>query len=206
MSDSQITFRMATLDDIDSLAELERASWPTELAATAEQISLRIRTFPVGQLVVENQTNIIGYSSAQRITEKFLIENTGNYSAITDGNRLVKSHFPDGVIYQLIGVSVSPESRGLNLGRKLVDRQIAYARSLPEITRILGFTRPAGYHRQSDIPMQEYVRKKKSDGIVFDAVLDFHLDAGAKIVSIHEGFRPNDIESCGYGVLIEYDC
>ena len=97
-----------------------------------------------------------------------------------------------------------PEYRGQLLGRQIVDRQLEFARSLPDVHRILGFTRPIHYHRHRDIPIERYVQRAGPDGNLIDPVLAFHVDAGAGIVSIHPGFRPDDHEACGYGVLIEY--
>ncbi|MCA9115733.1 MAG: hypothetical protein KDA79_11660, partial [Planctomycetaceae bacterium] len=163
---------------------------------------------------------VVACGSAQRITSGFLQENRSSYNAITDEDRFTASHTPDGEIWQLIGVAAAPEARGLKLGRKLVDQQLANARGTPGIRRIIGFTRPAGYHRHAGLPIDEYLQRvsaglnhrppsssripaEKADSL-HDAVLAFHLRAGARIVSVHPGFRPNDRDACGYGVLIEY--
>ena len=42
------------------------------------------------------------------------------------------------------------------------------------------------------------------DDLPADPVLAFHQQAGARIISVHEGFRPEDLEALGAGVLIEY--
>jgi hypothetical protein len=54
------------------------------------------------------------------------------------------------------------------------------------------------------MPIEEYVNLRNKTGRRSDPVLEFHLGSGASLISIHAGFRPEDVESLGYGVLIEY--
>jgi GNAT superfamily N-acetyltransferase len=153
--------------------------------------------------VAELGGRIIGSAGAQRVTQAFLTAHSDRYERATDGNAFAASHTPRGEIYQLIGVGVAPEFRGDRLGRQLVDRQIDFARLLPGIRRIMGFTRPAGYHRHRQLAIEDYVQLRGESGRLVDPILEFHLGAGATIVSIHPNFR-DDEDACGYGVLIEY--
>ena len=147
---------------------------------------------------------IVGTASAQRVTSEFLAAHSNGYDAVTDHNRFTQSHAEDGEVYQLIGVGVQPDFRGQRLGRLLVDHQIERARGTAGIQRIVGFTRPAHFARHADISMSDYVHLRNEKGVWLDVVLAFHLEAGAKIVSIHPEFRPQDVDSRGYGILIEY--
>lgn len=203
-TESQIVFRQAMLDDAPAMAAVDALSWPPALAVPEETVRARIRSYPQGQQVVLVDGELAGVSSAQRITESFLAAHSDSYDAVTDCDRFTASHDPAGEIYELVGVGVNPAFRGLNLGRRLVDRQIAFARSLPGVRRIVGFTRPAKYARQAELPIDAYLQQRKRNGRIADPVLAFHLHAGARIVSTHKNFRPNDADSCGYGILIEY--
>jgi ribosomal protein S18 acetylase RimI-like enzyme len=204
MARTPLIIRPATVTDSAAMARVDAASWPTELATTAAEWVARILAFPLGQLVAERSGRIVGSSSAQRITNSFLTDNQETYNLVTDTNRFTGSHTADGKIYQLVGVAVLPECRGENLGRQLVDRQITFARSLPGVTRIVGFTRPAEYHQHDTVAIEDYVPCRGRQGHFVDTVLAFHLAAGAQVVSIHAKFRPNDVASRAYGVLIEY--
>lgn len=208
MARTPLIIRPATVTDSTAMARVDAASWPTELATTAAEWVARILAFPAGQFVAERNGRIVGSSSAQRITNSFLTNNQETYDLVTDTNRFTGSHTADGEIYQLVGVGVLPECRGENLGRQLVDRQISCARSLPDVTRIVGFTRPAEYHQHDTVAIEDYVHCRSKLGHFVDTVLGFHLDAGARVVSTHANFRSNDVASRGYGVLIEYpvDC
>ncbi len=204
MAGRTVILRNAVLSDAAATADVDRNSWPSQLAASQPQFEQRIAAFPAGQWVAEIDGRIVGVSTAQRITQSFLDHNKHDYAAITDGGNFTNSHDPNGDIYQLIGVGVVREFRGGQLGRMLIDRQIEYARSLADVERIIGFTRPMRYHRRSELTIDEYLSMRTAGGSPIDPVVAFHVDAGAAIVSIHADFRPEDTESNGYGVLIEY--
>lgn len=196
--------RIATPADAATLAETDRNIWPAALATTETEFLARTRAFPEGQCVLERDGRIIGRASAQRITAEFLAKNSANYDLMTDGNCFTRSHDPAGEIFQLVDVGVLPQFRDRQSGRLLVDRQIAFARGLEGVRRIIGFTRPALYHRYADLPIETYLDLRGVDEKLLDRVVGFHVEAGARIVSIHPGFRPRDEDSHGYGVLIEY--
>jgi GNAT superfamily N-acetyltransferase len=196
--------RSATIDDAANMARVESQSWSRELASSKDQIRDRIHTFPAGQWVAEPGGQIVGIVFAQRISQLFLDQTPRQYNLLTDEGRFVSTHRSDGEIYQLVGVGVLPTSRGARLGRQLVDRQVEFARSLPGVDRIIGFTRPSGYHRHSDSPIDDYVQLRRADGRLVDPTLAFHSEGGAEIISTHADYRCEDLQSCGYGVLIEY--
>ncbi len=204
MAGRKLIIRNAVAGDAVAMAEVERQSWPAALAATAPQFRDRINAYREGQLVADKDGRILGLATAQRITEAFLNANSDSYDLITDRGRFTNSHHVNGEIYQLIGVGVLPQFQGQQLGRVLVDRQIEFARSLPDVRRIVGFTRPVLFHRYQELPIEEYVSKRGDEGSLLDPVLAFHLEAGAKLVSIHPEFRTDDQEAGRYGILIEY--
>ncbi len=204
MAPAEVKLRTARPDDARAMATVDRQSWPASLATSVEGFDCRIAAFAEGQLVAESKGRVVGTAAAQRITRAFLENSSHSYDLVTDVNRFTASHTPGGEFYQLIGVGVLPEFRGSRLGRQLVDAQIEFARTLPGIERILGFTRPAGFHRNRQLAIEDYVGLRGEDGRIVDPVLGFHLEAGARVISIHADFRPNDEEACGYGVLIEY--
>jgi len=200
----QVIIRTAQAADIPTIVEVESQSWPSPMACTLEQVRARLAAYPAGQFVAVVDGTVVGVVFAQRITAKFFAEMPGSFDALTDDGRFTRSHDSRGDIYQIIGVGVARSARGLKLGRTLVDRQIEHARSQADVRRIIGFTRPADYHRHLGVPIEEYVEGRDERGNFVDRVLAFHLDAGAKLVSIHPGFRPVDTEAAGYGILIEY--
>jgi len=199
-----ITFRTAVPDDAEALAAIDADSWPAPLATTVEQWRSRLAMFPQGQLVAEYDGAAAVVAAAQRITSEFLAAGPITHARLTDSGSFRGSHQPDGDIYQLVAVGASTIVNGFGLGRKLVDRQLELARSLPGIRRIIGLTRPARYFRHPELRIEDYVELRNKTGRLYDPVLEFHLGAGAKLVSLHADFRPDDVEARGYGVLIEY--
>jgi GNAT superfamily N-acetyltransferase len=199
-----ITYRQATLEDVDDIAEVEAASWPSSLAASREAIAERVSVFAAGQWVALMADRIVGAASAQRITPAQLESQPLTYQNVTDNGSFRSTHSPDGTIYQLVGVGVAPAGQGMACGRALIDRQIDFARQLDGVSRIIGFTRPVRFHRSPQLSIEDYLELRSESGRVADPVLSFHLDSGARLVSIHPDFRPNDPESRGYGILIEY--
>ncbi len=200
----EATIRTATPVDAPAMRAVEAASWPAAMAASVDDFEARLRAFPEGQFVAEVDGQIVGLISSQRIPSRALAVPVATYLAITDAGRFTATHDSAGDVFQIVGVGVAPEGRGHNLGRRLVDRAIALGRSLAGVTRIVGFTRPARYHQFPAAPIDEYVQMRNSAGKRIDPVLGFHLDGGARLVSVHPDFRPEDAEARGYGVLIEY--
>jgi len=199
-----LSFRFAELADAKALARIESESWPEPLATSEEQWRERLRQFPQGQLVAVFDGEPAAVASAQRITEKFLLAGPVTYDRITAGGTFRGSHDDAGEIYQLVAVGAGSALRGFGIGRRLIDRQIEYARSLPGVRRIVGITRPARYYRHPEMAIAEYVDLRNKTGRRYDPVLEFHLGSGASLISTHDAFRPDDSESRGYGVLIEY--
>lgn len=198
------TFRTATLADAATLAAIDAECWPAAMAPSLADWQSRLETYALGQLVIEYQGRPAVVAAAQRIGEKFLHAGPATYARLTDDGSFRRSHDPAGEIYQLVGVGASAIVNGLGLGRKLIDRQIAQARSLPGVRRILGFTRPARFYTQPELSIEAYLELRNRAGRRYDPVLEFHLGSGAKVVSVHADFRPEDVEARGYGVLIEY--
>jgi len=199
-----LTIRNPRPDEAGVLARIESVCWPAGMAADEECFAARLQTWRQGQWAADFKGEVVGAATAQRITEAFLNDGPMTYCRLTDAGRFVGSHSPDGDIFHLITVSVLPKARGMRLGRRMVDHELAFARSLPGVRRILGFTRPAGYHRHQDVDIERYVNLRDATGRYVDPVLEFHLSAGARVVSIHPGYRPKDTQALGYGVLIEY--
>jgi GNAT superfamily N-acetyltransferase len=196
--------RAATAADVDRLAQVERESWPAPLAASPQEVESRIAVFPAGQLLAEVDGQPAGVAWAQRLDADWFAHTPAHYDRLTDRGTLVGTHRPQGSIYHLIGVGVAQAGRGFGLGRQLVDRQVEQARQMPGVARIVGFTRPVGYHRHTNVPIDEYVELRTLSDRPVDPMLAFHLGSGARLVSVHADYRPDDAEACGYGILIEY--
>ncbi|MEO1997553.1 MAG: GNAT family N-acetyltransferase [Planctomycetaceae bacterium] len=199
-----IRFRQATLADVDTVTDIESGSWPAALAAPRRAIVSRISVFAAGQWLAVRNRQIVGVAFAQRIRTDQLDTRPLSYARLTGDGTFQTTHADEGAVYQLVGVGVRPEAQGFGAGRRLIDRQLEFARSLHGIERIVGFTRPVGFHKYPNLSIDEYVVRRSADGRIEDPVLSFHLDSGAQLVSVHPEFRSDDRDARGWGVLIEY--
>jgi len=205
MADDILNIRNVLPDEAERLAELEAACWPNGLGASADQIARRTEVFPEGQWVADLAGQTVGLAASQRISAAFLASTPVTFDAITDGGCFTHSHDPHGEILQLVSVSISRGARGLGIGRRLVDHEIHIAYGLEGVRRVLGVTRPRGFNRYPHMSIDDYVAARRESGIFLDPTLHFHLGSGARVVSVHPDYRPDDLESRGVGVLIEYD-
>lgn len=190
--------------DIDAITRVEADSWPSALAASKDAIARRVSVYPEGQWVAVRDGQIVGVAFAQRMNPPLPPMSDLTYDLVTGGGSYAGTHVANGTWYQLIGVGVVQSAHGLRIGRSLIDRQIEFARTLPGVVRIIGFTRPARFHESSELSIEDYTNRRTESGRFADPVLSFHLDSGARLVSIHPDFRPDDVQARGYGILIEY--
>jgi hypothetical protein len=204
MALSDANIRRASPDDAAALAAIEREAWPAAMAADALQVHARLTAFGEGQLLAEVAGEPVGVAWSQRVNAAHLSAEPVTFARLTDHGRFSRSHDPHGDIYQLIGVAVAAAGRHARLGRRLVDAEIALARSLPGVRRIVGFTRPVGFAKYPPLSIEQYAALRDDEGRRLDPMLAFHLGAGARLVSLHANYRPEDIEARGYGALIEY--
>lgn len=196
--------RNALPADTESLAEVDALAWPEGLRTGRAGFETRLATYPEGQWVAVIGGKLVGWVCCQRIAAADLERLPLTYAVLTDEGTFRRTHRPDGEILQLVGVAALPAYAGLRLGRILVDHAVAVARTCPDLRRIVGITRPAGYRRYATMPIERYLDPRREEGGPPDPVVSFHLRAGAKLVSIHPDFRPEDRDARGYGVLIEY--
>jgi len=205
MVEAALVIRNPRLDEVAKLAAVEASTWPNGLAGTEAQIRARLAVYPEGQWVAELAGEVLGVAASQRLTERFLQTVPVCFDALTDEGNFTRSHDPSGEILHLVSVSVARGAQGLGVGRKLVDHEIEMARAMKGVIRIVGVTRPRGFRRYDRMSIEAYVVARREDGRFLDPVLDFHLAAGAQLVSILPGYRPADADSRGYGVMIEYE-
>ena len=203
MAGDGLILRTARPEDVKELARLESDCWPGTMAASEDQIAARLAAYSDGQWVAESSGRLLGYSSAQRIDAGRLSTLPLTYASVTDCDRFTASHDPEGSLYQLVGVSSHPSTRGQRIGRQLIDLQVSRGWALSGVHTVLGFTRPTGRHLSPGVSLDEYVSSHEN-GSTTDPTLAFHTGAGAIVLSHHAEFRPNDRESLGSGVLISY--
>ena len=192
------TVRHAHPRDLSALVKLEKACWQAPLQVSEAVILQRLERFPEGQCVLEMDGLIVGVIYSQRISATQDLE-TVTFSAVPS------LHTSNGPVVQLITVNIFPDMQHLGLGDQLLEFMLQYCAVKGGIERVAGVTRCKNYVQQTNMPMETYIRQCDEQGRYHDPILRFHHSHGAEIKGIVYGYRSEDVDNQGNGVLIEYD-
>ncbi len=187
--------RAARLEDIDRLLELE-SGWPEHLRMGREALLARLNLFPMGQLVLCQQQHIVAVVYSQRIASMELLR-TAQLATLS------QLHEPEGAYLQLISLNVDPALQDQGFGDQLLNFVLQWGRLLPGIQGIAAITRCRDF-KPDEMRYEDYVQMRDEQGYIPDAIPRFHQQHGAVIREIVYGYRPEDIENEGNGLLIEY--
>ena len=196
---SAFKIRRAELRDVPQLVELEKTMWPWPLQGMrAEDIERRIQRFGAGQLVVVDAVfdgTVVGSLYTQRISSLDVLHGGSFRDAIA-------LHVDDGPIWQLITIQVEPSHATQGLGDTLILQALTVAKA-EGVRDAVAVTRCRSWAaaRQSDptLSMLEHARQGVDPGI------SFHTGRGAQVVDLVPGWRSEDDDNCGIGVLIRYE-
>lgn len=190
--------RYARPDDLDQLDALEDECWPADLRAAADRIAARIDRYPEGQFVLELDGRVVGVVYSQRI------DDVASLDTVCD--RDVESlHKRDGRFVQLLAANISPGVQAQGLGDQLIEFALQVCSVTSGIERVVGVSRCRDYVRCGAGSIEEYVHARTPTGERLDPILRFHESHGAEVKKLVHGYRPQDTDNDGYGVLIEYD-
>jgi predicted amidohydrolase len=165
-------------------------------------IKTLIKKFPDGQAVIKVDGKIAGCALSIIVDwEKTLNHHT--YKDITK-DYTFDSHAEDGDMLYGIDIFITPQYRGLRLGRRLYD----YRKELCETLNLKGIAfggRIPGYHRYSDqLSPKEYIAKVRLQEIS-DPVLNFQISNDFHPVRILKNYLEGDTASNEFAVLMEWD-
>lgn len=189
--------RHPRLDDIPALLHLEKECWPEPLRASPETILHRIEHFPAGHLVYELNGRVVGVIYSQRIqsTEPLKTTNSRNVSSL---------HTANGPITQLLALNVLPELKHLMLGDQLLTCMLRRCLLEKGTKKVVAVTLCQNYGKQTHLSINEYIHARNAHGQLLDPILRFHECHGATIKDMIPGYRPEDADNQGNGVLVEY--
>ncbi|MEX3555653.1 MAG: GNAT family N-acetyltransferase, partial [Burkholderia gladioli] len=190
--------RHPSLDDLAILRELDLASWPAGMAVPESELRRRIEQFPQGQLLIEQDGQVIASLYTQRIETLDQLRHTP-YA------RFAGIHHPRGALAHLMGICVAPDRQGHGLADQLIDFGLVYLASCEGIDSVAAVTRCHEYGRVGGkVPLDDYIQQRDDEGRYREPMLQFHASHGATIHEVVPGFRPEDQANHGTGVLIEY--
>ncbi|MGY8872257.1 MAG: GNAT family N-acetyltransferase [Pseudomonadales bacterium] len=118
---SELTIRSAREEDLDRCFEIESVSYAGDEAATKEKILKRIKIYPEGFIVLENQEEIIGFINSGA---------THNVVLSDEEFKELVGHDPSGEHIVIMSVVVHPKYQGKGMADKLMSSFIATMREL----------------------------------------------------------------------------
>ncbi|MET0335643.1 MAG: SDR family NAD(P)-dependent oxidoreductase, partial [Rhizobacter sp.] len=190
--------RMAEAADLPALQALEARCWPAGLRMPAKTLRGRITRFAPGQLVLQQQGQVLGVVYTQRIADVEALH--GVVARTVD-----RLHRNDGPVLQLLALNVEPDMQHRRLGDQLLEFALQRASVMPGVEHVVGVTRCKDQHKHPDVAPVDYVRLRNEHGRLVDTVLRFHEMHGAEVRAPMPGYRPLDHVNGGYGVLVAYD-
>ena len=191
--------RHACLDDAAALAALEELSWPLPLRGfTREEIEARIRRFEPGQFVLcDPSRDVVGSLYTQRIAS------TAQLGSIATFRDTLALHDDAGPVWQLLSVQIHPSLASRGLGDMLINYALTMARTTAGVNRVVAVTRCRTWgdsaRQQPTLTLEDHIGMDTDPGLVF------HTERGAEVTALIDGWRPEDIDNGGVGILVEYD-
>lgn len=188
--------RLAELSDIDRFMELEKLAWEEHLRAPREGILKRLTTSPTTCFAVTMEDEVVAVLYTQRIPSLDTVFNE-KFQQVSDW------HDPKGSIIQLIAINVDPRVRHLGLAQHLRVFALRFAQLEPTVKSVCAVTICRNY-KNYDGTMEDYMDDHVSQ-VRIDPTVDFHTGFGAKFISLVHGYRPEDVDNKGNGVLVHYN-
>lgn len=198
---ARLTVRELHPDDIEAVQVLHRKVYPTLAPWSRKNLENHIRLFPEGQLAVELDGEVVATSSSFIVESAELGENHTFADVCRDGNLV--AHDPEGDMLYGIDIAVAPAMRGNKLARRIYDarKEIVTRRNLRGM--MFGGRMPRYHKHSEDMTAPEYVaavlRKE-----LRDPVITAQRANGFAVRALLSGYLPNDEESRGYAVLMEW--
>eukprot|EP01132_Coremiostelium_polycephalum_P013719 gene13719-16692_t len=199
-----IELRKLTLKDYSDLKESMAQAYDTLGGQiwSKQSIAKLLKLFPEGQLCIAVDDKVVA-CSLSIIVDYDEYGDKHTYQMIT-GDYTFSTHDPHGDTLYGIEIFVSPEYRGLRLGRRLYEARKELCESL-NLKSIIAGGRIPGYHEHaSKLNPRQYIDKVKAKEL-FDPTLTFQLSNDFHVRKILKNYLPGDHESKEFATLIEWN-
>ncbi|MFP4392772.1 MAG: GNAT family N-acetyltransferase [Desulfohalobiaceae bacterium] len=201
-ADHKLKLRNLESSDYDQILEIMEQVYRVmpEYWSRGEFVS-HLARFPEGQICIEDKGKVVAAALSMIIDSSKYGENHTYEQVVGEGH--LKNHDPNGDYLYGIEIFVHPEYQGMRLGRRLYDARKELCENL-NVKGILVGGRIPGYHKYAqELTPHQYVQMVKNKEI-FDPVLTFQLSNDFHIKRLIKGYLPEDRESRGYAVLLEW--
>jgi predicted amidohydrolase/ribosomal protein S18 acetylase RimI-like enzyme len=200
----KIEVRNLGIEDYQGLKESMMLAYGdmTENYWLRSEIRNLLKLFPEGQIAVTVDGKIAG--CALSIIVKYShFGDSHTYGQIT-GNETFSTHTSRGDVLYGIEVFISPEYRGLRLGRRLYDTRKELCENLNLKAIVFGGRIPEYHTYSEEMTPREYIKKVRTRELN-DATLTFQLANDFHAKKVLKGYMPGDTESKDYAVLLQWD-
>ncbi|MBC7914629.1 MAG: GNAT family N-acetyltransferase [Pyrinomonadaceae bacterium] len=199
-----IETRKLTLLDYEDLKESMEQAYDTLGGQiwSKQTIAKLLKLFPEGQLCIAVDDRVVA-CSLSIIVEYDEYGDKHTYKLIT-GEYTFSTHNPNGDTLYGIEIFVSPEFRGLRLGRRLYEARKELCETL-NLKSIVAGGRIPGYHKHSEsMSPREYIDKVKAKEL-YDPTLTFQISNDFHVRKVLKNYLPGDHESKDFATLIEWN-
>ncbi len=198
-NDPLLVVRVLRHEDFDDVLDLQVRSFPGITPWTIEEFDQHLAVFPEGQIGIELEGKLVATSTS-------VIVDGENYDGPHDfdqasGDGFLRNHEPDGDTLYGLDIVVAPEMRGHRLARRIYEarKRLARSRNLRRIViagRIPEFA-------ESGLSVETYLQAVIAKQVV-DPVITAQLANGFVIRSIVRDYLPEDEESGGHAIFMEW--
>lgn len=200
--EKKIIVRNIKFEDIDSIIELSKLSFPNMDPWTRQHLISHLEVFPEGQFCVEIDGEVIGSCSSLLINfDEYDDQHT--WDEVTDEG-YITNHDPEGYNLYGIEVAVHPDYRRMKIGRRLYEARKELARELNLKSIIIGGRIPNFRKYSQEMSPREYVEEVMHHN-VFDPVLTFQVMNGFTLKRINRNYLDDDWASMRYATLMEWN-
>lgn len=199
-----VELRNLSLDDYQGLKKAMIASYENWTGALWEKkdIARLLQLFPEGQIGILVDDKIAGCALSLVVDyDRFGDEHT--FRDVT-GNLTFSTHAPKGDVLYGIEVFVSPEFRGMRLGRRLYDARKELCERLNLKAIVFGGRIPRFHEHADTLTPKQYIEKVRNKEL-YDPTLSFQLANDFHVKKVLRDYLPGDAESKDYGVLLQWD-
>lgn len=200
----KIELRHLSIEDYEGLKKSMISAYENWQGSywTKESIDKLLKIFPDGQIAIFVDDVIVG-CALSIIVRYNHFGDSHNFKEIT-GNYTFKTHNTSGDVLYGIEVFITPDYRGLRLGRRLYDARKELCEKLNLKAIVFGGRIPNYYKYADELTPKEYIQKVKEKEI-HDPTLNFQLSNDFHVKKVLNNYLPGDKESKDYAVLLQWD-
>lgn len=197
-----IAVRRLRRDDFPAIHRISKLIYPDSPAWSDAQLESHLAVFPDGQLVAEDNGEVVGMAASLIVLwDEYSFDTTWR-EFTADGT--FTNHDPvKGRTLYGAEIMVAPSKQGAGVGKALYEARRELCERLG-LLRIRAGARLAGYHRYADRMSPEEYTEKVVRGQLSDPTLSFQLKRGFEVLAVARDYLRHDPESFGHAAVIEW--